>query len=215
MEFETDFTTLRDYGYDGYSALEPLLRREYGTTNQALASLTVFTHPYTVRAAGHKALFPIIRSNVLRRKRVEGKPYFACDNTSPQLAFCWANGWKTSWRSGRHLQFNHIYDLSNHADYYTSLCNICVTPAYVAKLTDGKGSPGKALLKYRAWDIYDAFLPESMPKPEKPVGYDELRWASFPDPISDLRKVIEREMSGTPKSAALYFGWSLNPKPRD
>lgn len=200
--------TLKDFEYNGYEVLKYLIK-PYGTINQAVASLSVFTHPHTVRQIGHKSLFSIIRAkNLIKRgDHVPERSAIACDNTSAQLAFCWANGWPMERRKGHHLQFNHIYDLSNDPKYYTSLANICVTPTCIAKLTDGKTSQVKELLKYHIWSIYDQFLPEGMPQPVKPIGYDELKWADYPEPIDDVETVIKSKLCGNPRKAVEQFGW--------
>lgn len=57
-----DAWTLAEFGFDGQAALSALIAAsKYETIAQAVASLTVFTHPDTVAQTGGKALFPTIR----------------------------------------------------------------------------------------------------------------------------------------------------------
>ena len=201
--------TLEEFEFNGYKVLEHLIT-PYVTVNQAIASLSVFTHPDTVKELGYKSLFSIVRAKKTdkRGSLIDGKNAIACDNTSTQLIFCWANGWPTSRRIGHHLQFNHVYDVSDDPKYYTSLSNICVTPACVAKLTDGKKSEVKALLKYHIWRIYNEFVPEGELLPQKPLDYDKLEWANYPSPVDSVETVIRQRLTGNPKKAFDYFGWS-------
>ena len=59
----TEFKTLHDFELNGYTALEELIRASvYTSIEQAVASLTLFSHPDTVRQTACKALFPTIRN---------------------------------------------------------------------------------------------------------------------------------------------------------
>jgi len=54
--------TLQAFDYNGETALEDLLvKSEYGCIEQAVASLTLFTHPATVVQTKNAALFRIRR----------------------------------------------------------------------------------------------------------------------------------------------------------
>ena len=201
--------TLQELDLDGYKAVRYVLENTYGSINQAMARLTLFTHPETVKQTSNKALFRVIRSFDNRGKSSEQDQLMYCDNTSPTLAFRWANGLGSSFGK-QHLQFNHIYRLSKEPNYYTSLANLCVTPSYVAKLTDSEGLGVDALLRYRSWDQY-GFVPEGLSIPTKPTGYDDLEWAPFLDPIPKVLEVIKKQMLRSPKStpalSAAKYGW--------
>ncbi len=54
--------TLAEFGFDGQAALAALIAASrYRTVAQAVASLTLFSHPATVAQTGGRALFPTIR----------------------------------------------------------------------------------------------------------------------------------------------------------
>jgi hypothetical protein len=55
--------------------------------------------------------------------------------------------------SRRALDSNHVYDDSRNPDTHTCLANLCVTPSFLAKLTDHDPEI-RDLLRYRVWDIY-------------------------------------------------------------
>jgi hypothetical protein len=104
------------------------------------------------------------------------------DNTSPTLAFLWASG-RTK---GPDVQHNHVWNDSANPDAYTALWNICATPAFLAKTTDGSNHPDVvAALRYRAWDLYRCRA-AGHAEPTKPAGYDELVWAPHPPPVAAL-----------------------------
>ena len=87
--------TLKDFGCDGELALEEvLLESEYGSIEQAIASLTLFTHPETVEQTDAEALFRIRRARAgeTRGQIVQSERVVLCDNDSPTRAFLWANG---------------------------------------------------------------------------------------------------------------------------
>jgi len=201
--------TIQELDLDGYEAIKYVLERTYGSVSQAIAKLTLLSHPETVKQTDNKALFRVIRSFDQRGKHFEKEQLMYCDNTSPTLVFRWAN-WLPNSFGKRHFQFNHIYRLSKAANYYTSLANLCVTPSYIAKLTDSEGLGTAALLRYRSWEQY-GFLPEGVATPVKPVDYDKLEWAPFLDPVPNVIKLIESQMLHSPKStparSAEKYGW--------
>jgi hypothetical protein len=59
------------------------------------------------------------------------------DNASPTDAFLWSAGIA----KGPDVQFNNLWSLSRDPDSYTALWNICATPAFLAKTTDGSNHP--------------------------------------------------------------------------
>jgi len=206
---------------DGVDALTALLveRASYPSVVAAVAEHTVFLHPETVAQTGGKALFPIIR---YREGRIErgtdskdayGNPVILDDNKVPTDAFLSAAGL----RRGRDVQFNHVWDgTSRDRDSYTALWNVCATPAFLAKTTDGKNFPEvRAALVYRAYELYRA-KPKNAELPAKPPGYDELVWAEPPPPVGDLSGVLRDWLRSCPKSRAtksareigwLFSGW--------
>ena len=106
----------------------------------AVAERAVFLHPDTVRQTGGQAVFPTIRDMLHRGTfdtMADGRHVLRDDNTSPTLAFLWAAG-RTK---GPDVQYNHVWNDSANPDAYTALWNICATPAFLAKTTDGSNHP--------------------------------------------------------------------------
>jgi hypothetical protein len=202
--------TLTDFRYDGENAIETLLvNSEYGSVEQAIASLTLFTHPHTVKQTSNRALFRIRRykAGEKRKEILQTERVVLCDNLSPAEAFLWANGLTRN--KLRETQYNHVYQRAYDPEYYTSLANICVTPAFLGKLTD-KSKKVKQLLKYRVWIEY-GFLPIGEPEPEKPTHYDSLIWANYLPACSNLRRCVLEKLETKPKSrialSIQHFGW--------
>src|SRR5262245_27146245 len=55
---------------------------------------------------------------------------------------------------GPDVQYNHVWNDSANPDAYTALWNVCATPAFLAKTTDGSNHPDVvAALRYRAWEL--------------------------------------------------------------
>lgn len=185
--------TLEEFGFDGRDALEAVIASSgYRTTLHAVALLTVFSHPDTVAQTAGKSILNIVR-NVARRGEVvdqgERKIGFD-DNKAPTDVFMWCNGWR---RRPRDLQFNHVYDNSQDPECYTSLANLCVTPSFLAKLTD-TDKVVKELLRYRVWDIY-GWHPSGTEKPIEPIRYSEMTWAPFLSPVKDVRALLTETMA--------------------
>lgn len=202
-----DARTLAEFSFDGQAALSALIAAsKYETVAQAVASLTVFTHPDTVAQTGGKALFPTIRGVPGTYVELEGSGLMLDDNKSPTDAFLWSNRFG---RRGRDTQFNHVYAASRDPTAYTALANICMTPAFLAKLTDT--SPEIcALLAYRSFDLY-GWTPDGALAPEKPANYDGLTWANPLPKVEDLRERLVHAMARRPKDrtviAARRLGW--------
>lgn len=201
--------TLADFDLDGRSAFEALIElSRYGSVAQAVASLTLFSHPVTVHQADGKAIFRSIRDQrrVGERAEIDGCPVLLDDNKSPTDAFLWANGLS---RRGRDVQFNHVYAASRDPDSYTSLANICMTPAFIAKLTDTSAAV-RALLRFRSFQLY-GWTPKDIEPPARPDEYESLEWAAPLPAVPDLRATIERAMATKPKDrtvkAASELGW--------
>jgi len=202
--------TLTDFSYDGEAAVESLLKNsDYGSIEQAVASLTLFTHPETVKQTANKALFHIRRykAGEARKQIVETERVVLCDNLSPAVAFLCANNLRKT--DLKEIQYNHIYQRAYDPEYYTSLANICVTPAFLGKLTD-KNRKVKQLLKYRVWAEY-GFLPVGEPTPQKPDVYASLVWAKYLPECTDLQKCLLEKIRRMPKSrialSIQHFGW--------
>lgn len=201
--------TLVDFNLDGRAALEALLAgSQYQTVSQAVASLTLFSHPLTVSQTECKAIFPSIR-NPRRVGQIdlhEGRRVLLDDNKTPTEAFLWANGLS---RRGPDTQFNHVYATSLDVDAYTALPNICMTPAFIAKLTD-TSSFVRSLLRFRSFQLY-GWTPKGVEPPARPDEYESLEWATPLPAVPDVRVVIEAAMATKPKNrtvlAARQLGW--------
>lgn len=184
--------TLQQLEFDGFQALQALIEASaYKSLAQAVASLTLFSHPDTVAQTGANAIFPIIR-NFKRRGEVDeldGRLIGFDDNTSPTEAFSWANGLT---RRPRDLQFNHVYSLSSDPACYTNLANICISPSFLAKLTDTDDDI-QALLRYRSFDLY-GWHPETEKQPDKPHPYDDLIWAEPMLAKDNAREALETQV---------------------
>jgi len=129
------------------------------------------------------------------------------DNTSPTLAFLWSAG-----RSkGPDVQYNHVWSDPRNPLTYTALWNICATPAFLAKTTDGSNHPEVlGLLRYRAFDLFGR-RPEGEARPERPDDYERFTWPEAPEPVVDLEAVIRGRLAEAPKSrpavCARQLGW--------
>jgi hypothetical protein len=207
--------TLASFGNDGQRALvEALANSEWRTIEQALASLTVFVSPRTVEEMNNQPVFRMARGRFEQRGKIDyERRVMFDDNRGPIMAFRWATGF-----SGKtaHLQFNHVHAQSDNMDFYTALSNICVTPTFLAKVTDGHGA---LLLRFRAWELF-GLLPPSGAAPKMPEGYDRLEWAAPLDPLADVEGMMRKTMSTKPKDRVTQsvreLGWvysSFQPDP--
>lgn len=178
----------------------------YQSIFHAVAEMTVFPHPATVSQTKNKNVFRIIRDSHKRGTYNEEETAMYDDNNGPSRVFEWAIEGGLDWKD---VQFNHIYSGSQNVELYTSLANICVTPAFLAKLTDTDPEVVE-LLKYRAYDLY-GFLPQGLQPPKKPAYYDLLKWHAFPDLVHNLEDLYRRRMRSAPKNratiAARKIGW--------
>jgi hypothetical protein len=111
------------------------------------------------------------------------------------------------WEVARNVQFNHIYNDSQNPQTYTCLANLCVTPAFLAKLTD-TNSEVRELLQYRAWQLY-GWHPASVIEPKKPGGYDGLVWAPCLPPVADVRGAFNARARKRSKSRTTMFSNTL------
>lgn len=214
----------RDHILDGDKALEDVLGRgRYGLL-EVVAKYTVFLHPDTVKQMNGEALFRIARAKDSASRgciipQPDGSEVVVDDNTSPTRAFEWAAQQQKGRRTD--VQFNHIYNGNDKSDLYrsdpdiyTALWNICVTPAFLAKLTDTHKDV-IATLRRRLFDLYDC-LPEGEPEPEPPDGYDSLtkKWHEHPPPVCRLEDVLRDRLKRAPKSnpaeSCRKIGWCFS-----
>lgn len=202
--------TLRDHSLDGRKALEQILRSScYGSLPQTVASLTAFSHPQTVAQTKNQNVFRMVRDMERRSSQDDSAQVVYDDNAGPHMAFTVANKLK-SITGNKDLQLNHTWNgLALDVRYYTSLANLCVTPSFLAKLTD-HSSEIQALLRFRAYELY-VWHPSDMPQPSKPPGYDGIEWAAPLDPVIELEKHFRVHMKTKPKNrvvvSAQLYGW--------
>ena len=195
---------------DGLGALGGVLRGAgYESTVQAVAAHTLFVHSDTVAQTRGDAVFPVIRNPNRRGEltEVEGRRVMFDDNTTPTLALLWASRRK----KGPDVQCNHVFGDPRNPATYTALWNLCVTPAFLAKTTDGSNHPEVlAALRYRVVDLY-GFWPNGEECPPKPGGYNTLAWAEMPEPVGDLEAELRARLAQAPASpparAARRIGW--------
>ncbi len=195
---------------DGVASLADVLRRAgYASTVAAVTEHTIFLNPGTVAQTKAQAVFPVIR-DMNRRGQFDslpdGRKVLLDDNTTPTLTFLWA----AVRTKGQDVQYNHVWTEARSPEIYTALWNLCATPAFLAKTTDGKNHPEvRAALQYRAYELY-GIHPHGEP-PVRPSGFDRLRWAPMPDPVSDLEATFRTRLAASCKSrpalAARTIGW--------
>ena len=195
---------------DGIASLEAIVRRAgFASIVAAVAEHTVFLDPKTVAQSRGEALFPVIRG-VPPGTFVtlpNGQRVMLDDNTTPTVAFLWAAGCS----KGKDVQFNHIWTDAKNPRRYTALWNMCATPAFLAKTTDGSNHPEvSAALQYRAYQLYGLHAHE-LPPSVRPAGFDHLQWAAMLDPVLDLEAGLRKELASKPKHraaiAARKIGW--------
>jgi hypothetical protein len=129
------------------------------------------------------------------------------DNQDPTLAFLWS----AQRSNGPDVQYNHVWGDPRNVATYTALWNMCATPAFLAKTTDGSNHPEVVnLLRYRALDIF-GHLPRAEAAPERPEGYENLEWPEPPEPVANLEDLLRRRLSEAPRSrpaiSARELGW--------
>lgn len=197
------------FNFDGKSILEDVARKAgFSNLLMLVARYTLFTHPNIVKQTNNENIFRIVRDFKNRGKilNYDGTMLMACDNTGPQHAFEWSNGGikKTD------IQINHIYTDSMNVKSYTSLANLCGTPAFLAKLTD-TDEEIKNLLMYRSFELYGY---HSGNKPTKPDSYQNYVWHEFLPGPANLEKFLLQRISECPKSRTAVsvkeLGWYFN-----
>lgn len=193
---------------DGVAALNEVLKRAgYDSILQAMAAHTVFLDPQTVSQTNGKAMFPVVRDPNRRGVIDLTNGVMYDDNNSPTLTFLWA----AQKIKGRDVQFNHVWADAKNRDTYTALWNLCVTPAFLAKTTDGSNHPEVIdALKCRSFELFGN-VPNGLSTPKPPPGYDALKWQDSPPPVNDLEAVFRDRLGRTPKGgpakSARELGW--------
>jgi hypothetical protein len=201
--------TLQSFNFDGRQALASVVALSpYGTLEQAVASLTVFSHPETVAQTGCKPLVRVIRSFSKRDtcEQLNGRLVGYDDNQTPTDFFLWCNGIKR--KDIKDVQFNHVYTASQDPDSYTCLANLCMSPSFLAKLTDTHNGI-RALLRYRAYDLYRWHLATEA-APIEPAEYGQLDWAAPHAPVRDLSEKVRADLaksSGRTARLCQQLGW--------
>lgn len=204
--------TLADYDLDGGKVLEQLIAESpYGSLPQAVASLALFSHPDTVAQTSGRALFRIVRGPIPQRGHVvdfdDGKPVMLDDNTGPTDAFIWAN----RIRRGRYadVQFCHIWQHSGDPQAYTNLANMCLLPAFLAKLSDTHADI-TALLRSRATELY-RWRPPRLTDSSTNAPAGDWEWAPTLPANPNVEDAMRSEMRTKPKSrtsiSARQIGW--------
>ena len=192
---------------DGNKILTELLEKsEYRSKEQAIASLSCFSHPETIHILNNKNIFKIKRDQAKRGEMTDD--FMFDDNHCAQDIFCWAN--KVNKRDFKDVQFNHIYSDPNSIEKYTCLSNIILTPAFLAKLTDTDERIIN-ILKYRVFEIY-GYCPDG--PIARPDDYETIRWRDFLPKQNNLRETFENKIRTNPKNRAIssvkHFGWVFN-----
>ena len=211
---ERIFDDLECYDFNGVRVLEDILRTSvFETPAQAVAALTKFSHPRTVSQTRNSNIFRTIRrsnSGDVGKyiDSLENGRLMLDDNRSPTNAVVWPHS--LTLKRCKDVQFNHVWADAKNVALYTSLANICITPSFLAKLTDtDKHICG--LLQYRAFELFDGFKPENEPVPKKPAGYDGLAWAASLPEVNDLEASFRRAMQTKPKDRTVRtvqeLGW--------
>lgn len=207
------FPTLAEHRCNGRAALASVLETSvYRTAAQAIASLTLFTHPDTVRQIpGGGALFPAVRDFKRRRTlgEIAGRRVGFDDNEAAHDAFGWCNPGMPRWRD---IQLNHIWPRSTDPDAFTAPANLCAAPSFLAKLTDHDPNIA-ALLRRRAFDLYD-WTPPGEVAPDTPEGYNALEWAPPLPAVLDLESALRGRLKSQPRSTACQIareiGWAFS-----
>jgi hypothetical protein len=205
---------------DGIGALSSMVARAgFPTVEAAVAAHTLFLHPDTVAQTNGQPLFRTVRDPAHRGAfgiLSDGTEIMFDDNTTPTLAFLWS----AQRLKGPDVQFNHLWGDPRNPATYTALWNLCATPAFLAKTTDGSNHPEVlGLLRFRAFDLF-GHVPRGEEIPSKPAGYEDLTWPEEPEPVADLEATLRARLASSPKSRAavsarrlgwLFSGWESDP----
>jgi hypothetical protein len=203
------------FQFDGRAALASVIASsEYGSLEQAVASLALFAHPHTVMQTRGLNIFRVVRarSREDRGTYVElatGDTVMRDDNSAPTNAFAWVHDLRRQGQKLRDVQFNHLWPRSSDVSAYTNLTNLCMMPAFLSKLSD-TDSTVCALLRFRAWQLYAGCL-GSNTVPERLPSYDELRWAETLPPVNNVeaiyRAAMRKRQADRTTCSARELGW--------
>lgn len=200
-------TSLVAHDLDGQKVLEAILATSpYRTVSQAIASLALFSHPETVRQTSCRPVIRVIRNAGQRGgvQEIKGTLVGLDDNKAPTDVFLWCNN---IGRRPSEVQFNHVYASSQDPESYANLANLCITPSFLAKLTD-TNSEVRALLRFRAWDLF-GWHPNGAARPEEPSAYKRLLWAEPLAPVDDVAATFEAIMMRRPKDRSTVLARRL------
>ena len=193
---------------DGVAALEKLVKKAgYESTLHAVAAHSIFLHPEAVLQTEGKALFPIVRDPNQRGVIDFEKKLMYDDNSTPS----WLFERVSQRRKGPDIQYNHVWTDAKNVESYTALWNLCVTPAFLAKTTDGQNHPEVTqALKYRSYELF-GFIPVGEEIPERPNGYETLLWEDPLPPVENLESVLRISLKSgrksRPATCARELGW--------
>ena len=199
--------TLFDFDFNGRTALRTLVENsEYSSLSQIIASLSIFSHPETVRQTGCGPIIHVIRNADKRGsiEQIDGRSVGLDDNKSPTDVFLWCNKIKNKITD---LQFNHIYPDSQNEQNYTCLANLCLTPAFLAKLTDSDADT-RLLLRFRSFDLY-GWHPADVDRPTRPANYEKITWGPLLPPVSQVADVFKETLSRRPRDRTTVFAQKL------
>jgi len=182
---------LIDDTFSGKPTLREVLEKSYGSVCQAVASMTVFPPNAIVdRLTGAVCnAVRISKQHVLSGKKcrdtillADGRLVMLDENCIPDgiFKFCFKpTSSRAIKRDNAYTQLNHIYRCAGLGpEYFANLANLCITPNFVAKLTD-EDSEVKLMLKFRAFQLY-GFNPEAIDFSSIPSEFFELKWFEVP-----------------------------------
>ena len=193
---------------DGVAALDKFAKSAgYSSTLEAVAAHTIFLHPETIAQTKGKPLFRIVRDPRRKGEFDLEKRLMFDDNTGPTLSFLWSS----QTLKGPDIQFNHVWTDSKDPELYTALWNLCVTPAFLAKTTDGSNNPEvKNALRFRSFELF-GYYPSGESKPTPPPSYESLKWSDTANPVANLESILRERLKQNSKSSpalsAREFGW--------
>ena len=153
---------------DGEKPLIELLEKNYGSLIKAIAQLTLFPPTEIVKKLGSKKVVNAMRySKSIKTKNKEGEVtkignmhYLLDGNCIPDTIFkaCFKNIGNNNFfdRDQSNTQLNHIYPsaISQNPEIHSNLAKLCLTPNFIAYLTDKEGVVIN-LLQFRAYQLYD------------------------------------------------------------
>jgi hypothetical protein len=137
-------------------------------------------------------IFPTIRDSANRLNVDEEQQILLDDNTTPRWAILWTHGYLST-SHPKSWTVAHVWPYPKDRYCYTHLANLALLPEYMSSLTDKQG-PLTSFLKFHSWEKYK-WKPELEVEPQKPEGYDLIKWRYLPnvlDPISLVNSQVSR-----------------------